>query len=171
MNLLTCNWRFLLWLVLSLGPASTVAAQGLEVDLSAYTPTCGVEVKRDGSRLLVSWPLDGREVGRLTLDLRSKQPLIERLSITSGSSKLETIVRGIEPLVFLTVGTRQAPPGRPPEMSLFNTFFDKPASRPYESYVGHLELRRARVGSEGHRASVSLGDMSIGPFSGDLVFT
>src|SRR5438445_5523138 len=118
MNLLTRrNWVFLS-LVLTVGPASKAVAQNVQVDLSAYTTSCGVEVKRDGSRLLIGWPMDGGEQGRLTLDLRSEQPLIESLRIASGSEP-ETLIRGIEPLMFLMVGTRQAPPGRPPEMSLF----------------------------------------------------
>jgi hypothetical protein len=171
MNLLTRrNWLLVL-LGLTVGPVSNAVAQNVPVDLSGYAPSCGVEVKRDGSRLLIAWPMGGDDAGRLSLDLRSKQPLIASLGIASGSAEPKTLVRGVEPLVFLTVGTRQAPPGRPPEMSVFNTFFDKPANRPYQSYLGHLELRRVRVTSEAHRASVALGNMSIGPFSGELVFT
>jgi hypothetical protein len=170
MNRLTGKLRSLL-IVLTLGTASAAAGQDIDVDFSAYVPNCGVQVKRDGSRLTIGWPMNGNEAGRLILDLRSQQPLIGSLGIEAGVSGSETLIRGIQPLVFLTVGTRQAPPGRPPQMSLFNTFFDKPASRPYQSYLGRLDLRRARVTSEGHRASIAVGDFTIGPFTGELVLT
>src|SRR5207237_418391 len=78
---------------------------------------------------------------------------------------------GVEPIAFLTVGTRQAPPGRPPEMSPWNTFFDKPASRPYQTHRTRLDLRRVRVTSEGRRASITLGAVTAGPFTGALVVT
>jgi hypothetical protein len=150
---------------------SRTAAQPIRADFSAYAPNCGVEVKQQGERLLIGWPLERNEVGRLTLDLRSQQPLIERLGITSGVSESDTLVRGLDPLVFLTVGTRQAPPRRSPQMSVFNVFFDKPASRPYQSFFGRLDLQRARVASEGRRAHVTLGEFTVGPFKGELVFT
>jgi hypothetical protein len=173
MNRLTSNWRCLMVAVFMLQPTSGAAAQNINVnvDLSRYAPSCGVEVKRDGDRLLAGWPIAENEVGRLTLDLRPKQPLIQSLGIASGAAEAAVLLRGVEPLVFLTVGTRQAPAGRPPQMSLFNTFFDKPASRPHQSFVGHLNLRRARVTSEGHCASIAVGDLAIGPFTGELVFT
>jgi hypothetical protein len=171
MDQLNRNWPSLIVFLSALVPAPAAAAHPIRVDFSAYTPKCGVEVKQQGDRLLIGWPLDRNEVGRLTLDLRSRQPLIESLGIASGVSESDTLVRGVEPLVFLTVGTRQAPPNRPPHMSIFNVFFDKPAKRPYPSFLGRLDLQHARVSSEGRRARVALGELTVGPFKGELVFT
>src|SRR5262249_22984912 len=74
----------------------------------------------------------------------------------------------VEPVTFLTVGTRQNPPGRPPGMSVFNVFFDKPATRPYRTYVSERETKQARVTSRGRRATVAMDRLSIGPFSGEF---
>src|SRR5262245_25511196 len=102
-------------------------AQGIAVDLSAYSPKCGVEVKRDGDRLLVAWPAGDNEFGRVALDLRPGVPLFQTLGLAPAAAGAEDVLlRGVTPVTFLTVGTREAPPGRPPEMSIWNTFFDKP---------------------------------------------
>jgi hypothetical protein len=77
----------------------------------------------------------------------------------------------IEPVTFLTVGTREAPSGHPPTMSVWNVFFDKPAKRPFQTHVSSLEVKQVRVTSEGRRATVAMGDLTIGPFSGELQFT
>jgi hypothetical protein len=171
MNRLTGKWCSVVVMAVTLGSLAGRAAQQVTVDLSAYTPGHGVDVKRDGVRLLVRWPIADKEFVLLTLDLRPEQPLIESLGIASETSESTTLLRGVEPLVFLTVGTLQAPAGRPPQMSLFNTFFDKPASRPHQSYLGRLNLRRVRATSQGQRASVAVGELTIGPFAGELVFT
>src|SRR5438132_3798254 len=134
MNQLIRKLRHLLIVVPLLGPISIAAARTIDVDLSGYASNCGVEVERQGERLLVRWPMGGDEAGRLTLDLRPGQPLIESLGIAASPSKSTVLLRAVEPLVFVTVGTRQAPPGRPPQMSPFNTFFDKPAKRPHQSF-------------------------------------
>src|SRR5262249_21607045 len=63
------------------------------------------------------------------------------------------------------------PTGRPPEMSVFNVFFDSPAKRPYQTYLAKLDPRRVRVTSDGRRATIAIGDLSAGPFVGDLEIT
>ncbi|HLJ94772.1 MAG TPA: hypothetical protein VKU02_16410, partial [Gemmataceae bacterium] len=163
--------RSLMLLVLTLAYPSAAAAQKIDVDLSRYTPRCGVEIQPREGRLHVRWPIGANETGRLTIDLRAGQPLIESLGIVAGTSGPTELLQGVEPLFFLTVGTRDAPPNRPPQMSVFNTFFDKPAKRPHESFLGQLKPRRVRIDSEGRRASVAVGDLTIGPFKGEVVFT
>src|SRR5437879_1607869 len=121
MNSFTRLWRCVIVMVSILESASGAAAQTIPVDFSGYAPSCGVEVKQEGDRLLVAWPIGEKEVGRLVLDLRPGQPLIDSLGIAAGASDLAMLLRGVEPVVFLTVGTRQAPAGRPPQMSIFNT--------------------------------------------------
>ena len=56
-------------------------------------------------------------------------------------------------------------------MSVFNVFFDTPATRPFQSYRSQLELKRVRVASQGQRATISIGDVTIGPFVGELRLT
>ena len=54
---------------------------------------------------------------------------------------------------------------------MFNVFFDSPAKRPFQAYRSQLDLKRARVFSQGRRATVALGDLTAGPFSGDWQIT
>src|SRR5262249_55995968 len=88
-----------------------------------------------------------------------------------GKDRSRPIPEGPEPVIFVTAGTRGGTAGRPPGMSIFNEFFDKPAARPHETYLSKLELKRARVESQGRRAAISLNDLTIGPFQGELRFT
>ena len=80
-------------------------------------------------------------------------------------------IENADPVTFLLVGSRQAPAGRPPDMSVFNVFFDTPATRPYQSYRSKLDLKRVRVASQGSRVTISIGDAAIGPFAGELRLT
>ena len=88
----------------------------------------------------------------------------------SGES-VQSIIENADPVTFLLVGTRQAPANRPPHMSVFNVFFDTPAARPFQSYRSQLKLKRVRVTSEGHRATIAISDVTIGPFVGELRLT
>ena len=146
------------------------------VDLSGYRADSGVTVEQKDGRLRVSWaverPSRGVEIrGHLELDLRPDRPLIEAIRI--GDSRLPSlaILENLDPVTYLLVGSRQAPAGRPPEMSVFNVFFDSPAKRPFQTYRSKLDLKHVRVTSQGHRATVAIGELTVGPFSGELRFT
>ncbi len=146
------------------------------VDLSGYRADSGVTVEQKDGRLRVSWAVErpSRDVeirGHFELDLRPDRPLIEAIRI--GDSRLPSlaILENLQPVTYLLVGSRQAPEGRPPGMSDFNVFFDTPADRPYRTYRSKLDLKHVRVTSAGHRTSVALGELTAGPFSGELRFT
>jgi hypothetical protein len=145
---------------------------GVALDLSRYAPSCGVEVRREGNRLTVAWPAGDKEFGRVTLNLAEGEPLLESMGLAAGATgDVTPLLAKAEPVTFLTVGTRKAPGGRPPQMSAWNVFFDKPASRPYRSYVSQRRPGRARVSSEGRRATVTVGGLTVGPFAGEWQLT
>jgi hypothetical protein len=146
--------------------ATAATAQDVAVDMGAYKADCGVTILRDGDRLAVAWPIADGVARRLALDLRPGRPLIEALGIGEA-----TVLDGVDPAFDVTVGTRVAPPGRPPSMSVFNTFFDAPAKRPHQSYRSKLDLKRVKVTSIGRRATIAVGDLAAGPFTGELQFT
>src|SRR5262245_31083605 len=133
------------------------------IDLSQYSRDCGVEVQTQTNRVSVTWPMDDREFGRVTFNLDPGQPLVETLGIArDAAGKAEPLLQNVEPVTFLTVGTRAG---------IWNEFFDKPAERPHTNYVSRLEPQKVRVSSEGRRATVSIGDLTIGSFTGELQFT
>jgi hypothetical protein len=158
-------------LLLNLGVA---AGQEVRVDFANYSRDCGIEARQEGETLRVEWAAEeGGETGVLVLDLRAGKPLIASLGLAAGGDGKgeKALLKGVDPVTFLTVGTRATPEGHPPHMSPFNVFFDNPAQRPHQTYRSRLDLKTVRVTSEGRRASVELGDLAIGPFAGQLVLT
>ncbi len=150
--------------------SSAARAQSPIVDLSGYRPECGVAVARDGDRLKIEWPMDD-ERGQLNLDLGAGRPLVASVAVAGkDSTEFRRVLEGADPVFFLLVGSRQAPEGRPPSMSVFNVFFDSPANRPYDSYRLSLDLKRVRVASTGRVLTISIGDVSAGHFAGELRF-
>ncbi len=146
----------------------TAHAQQPPVDLSGYRADSGVAVSSAGNRLTLEWPME-EERGRLILDLTAGHPLIASMSVGTGDGRdFRPVLEAADPECFLLVGSRSAPEGRPPGMSIFNVFFDAPAKRPFDSYRAQLDLKRVRVKSTGRVVTVAIGNVSAGPFSGDL---
>jgi len=156
-----------------MGIAPRVPAAEPVVDLSGYRADSGVTVRHEGGGLLVSWPMENNETGRLVLDLKLGQPLIGSMGISgrADENRERAMIEKVDPVTFLLVGSRQSPADRPPEMSVFNVFFDTPANRPFQAYRSKLDLKRVRVTSQGHRVTVAIGEVAIGPFTGELCFT
>src|SRR5262249_42964626 len=147
-------------------------ADEVPVDLSGFKPDSGVEVTRDGGRLSLAWPMGEAEFGRLIFKLRSGQPGLMSLGTSrTSAADIDQVLSEVEPLSFLTVGTRPNPGGGPPNMDPFNVFFDSPAKLSHQTYRSRFELRGAKVISQGRRSKVSLSDLTIGPFRGSLEVT
>ncbi len=164
-------FRTTLALFVSLVGASGRSAEPIAVDLSDYHPESGVAVRRDGDHLTLEWPMDD-ETGQLVLDLTPGRPLIRSMGIVGKDGRAARILlEGADPTTFLLVGSRQAPTGRPPGMSEFNVFFDTPANRPFKAFPSRLDPKRAKVSSKGARATVAIGDLSIGSFAGELLLS
>jgi hypothetical protein len=165
--------RILLMLAVATGWSLGAAAHGAapSVDLAGYKPECGVLVVHEANALRIEWSVENGESARVILDFVPGQPLIRSIAIGSAGQDARVIIEGADPVTFLLVGSRQAPRDRPPTMSVFNTFFDAPANRPFASYRSSLDLSGVRVTSHGQRASVVLAGVALGPFTGELKFT
>ncbi|MBW3599098.1 MAG: hypothetical protein KY475_17735, partial [Planctomycetes bacterium] len=148
------------------------AARGeTPVDTSAYAPECGIDIRQEGDQLHAVWPIAEGEFGRLVLNLRQGESLIEQLGVTrDAAAAIEPIIKDADPAVFVTVGSRNVPPGKPPEQK-WQVFFDNPHHRPHETYVSQLDLERVRVSSQHRRAVISLDTLTVGPFTGSLELT
>ena len=152
--------------------AGVARGQNVSADFSGYSAKCGVEIRQHGNRLTVAWPIGDGEVGRTSLSLQSSERLIESIGIAANPTTApKPLLKEVDPVTFLTVGTREAPSARPPDMPVWNVFFDSPAKRPYQTYRSSFELKRVRILSDGRRATVALGDLTIGKFSGELQVT
>ena len=74
------------------------------------------------------------ERGQLILDLARGGRLIASMGWLVRHGEFRPLLEAADPTCFLLVGSRSAPEGRPPQMSVFNVFFDSPANRPFDSY-------------------------------------
>src|SRR5206468_172210 len=143
--------------------ALVARAQQPRIDLTHYSADSGVVVRTNAELLEVAWPMERGEAGRMQLSLRPGESLIQMLGCASSTSaQPKPVLTNLQPVFFMTVGTRVAPPGRPPEMSKWNTFFDNPSKRPHQNFASKLDLKRVLVTSEGRRATVTIGDLAIG---------
>ena len=136
------------------------------VDLSNYRPQSGTVIRQLDSELRLQWHWTGNgppETGELALDLRPGHPLIRWMGVVPNLT-----LQYADPVTFLLVGSRESPSDRPPGMSVFNVFFDNPAKRPFQMFRSKLDLKRVRVTSLGRRTTIAIGDVSLGPFTGEL---
>ena len=92
------------------------------VDMTRYSPECGVVVEKADERLTVTWPIAEGEFGRVVFRLREGQPanaaLIERIGIAPGEKQPDAaLLTDVDPLVCVTIGSRVTPPGKPAPMA------------------------------------------------------
>ncbi|MBI1904024.1 MAG: hypothetical protein HYS13_23230 [Planctomycetia bacterium] len=150
---------------------AVVRAEVVPCDLSAWSPKCGVQATREGNQLAIAWPMSDVESGRVVLNLQAGRPLIAEIAVENKlARKANVVLKDADPAFFLTVGERRVPAGKPPDQ-FWQTFFDAPASRPHETHAAKLDLASVNVTSAGRRATVSIGDLVIGDFSGTIELT
>ena len=113
------------------------------VAMDGYLAECGVEVRQAGERLSVVWGLGDGKSGEMRFDLRGTGPLIEALIARPAKEAIKEghpALKNLDPVVFVTVGSRKPPADKPPDQK-WMVFFDKPADRPHETFAGRLELK------------------------------
>ncbi|HEY1378786.1 MAG TPA: hypothetical protein VGF55_18445 [Gemmataceae bacterium] len=152
----------------ALAPAAVAQAPSgdVPIDISAHDPRLGVTVRRDGSQLRLTWPMAENEFGALTLRFRGTEPLIEELgTATTAAGPTVPILRGLTPVTFLTVGTRDL------SAQGWNVFFDNPPRRPHQTCLAALDPKSVTVRTRGARTAVVIDGLTAGPFRGHLQFT
>jgi hypothetical protein len=142
------------------------AAAQLVADLSGYDSASGVAVSQADGRLRLVWPIGDGERGAMSLRLGEDGPLIEQLAVAPEGGPFTPVLRDVDPVLVLTVGTRDLE-----KRDGWTIFFDRPGERPHERFVAKLEKRAVRVTSEGRRSTVVIDGLTAGPFAGDLRFT
>ncbi len=142
-------------------PAQSVSSIAIPVDLTgAASPAAGSTVSVEGSELRLVWPISPTTSGEMVFNLNpaANQPLIARIAIGA-----TTLVRGVDPATFLTVGERDLrnPAG-------WVAFFDNPGLRSYRTFAAVLRKTAVKVSTEGARTRVRVEEISAGAFQGRL---
>ncbi|HSI63328.1 MAG TPA: hypothetical protein VLE43_09420, partial [Candidatus Saccharimonadia bacterium] len=156
-------------------PVTSLCAQGPDV---APQRAITVPIKRDwsvreeGEFSHLTWKSGEQEFGHLKFRKDGGSPFIEAIGFSNNRDDAGTpVARALEPVFNLSVGTRQAPLGRPPEMSVWNVFFDKVHTRPYETHVSKRDASRPTCDELALTPVVRVPGLSMGPFQGELVIT
>ncbi|HIF00331.1 MAG TPA: DUF4861 domain-containing protein [Fuerstia sp.] len=132
-----------------------------------YQSSCGIEVTQDASMIHVAWPLDSGRRGRLTFDLTRNRPLIHTAAVSSkDSGSFRPIATGLDPMVQVRIGNRDLE-----KNGGWTVFFDRMQRKPNEVFRARIEQKRAMVTSNARRATLTIGDVSAGPFQGQLRWT
>jgi hypothetical protein len=147
--------------------ALTKAQAETPIDLAGYRADCEVRVEGWNGNLRLAWPMEAGETGEVTLDLSGERPLIQKLATRREGSEAAAILTDVDPVLFLTVGERRATDEKAPGQE-WEVFFDNPYKRPHETFPAKLAIKSARVTGSGKRATVSIGDLTAGPFAGSL---
>lgn len=162
-----------LWLLFATGvfgvSARSAAADERPVELNAddYQSSCGIEVTQDKSLIQVAWPLDAGRRGRLTFDLTRDRPLIHTAAVSAkDSASFRPIAMALDPMVQVRIGNRDLE-----KRSGWTVFFDRMQRKPSEVFRAKIEQKRAVVTSNARRATLTIGDVSAGPFQGQLRWT
>lgn len=132
--------------------------------------SAAIQIKVENQQISVSWDAGNYSQGILELSSTGEK-VIRRLALRLGGQE-HVIATDLAPVFSVTTGTREQQPGRPPEMSVWNTFFDNPGKRPHQTHEGTFKSGRTRYEKFGDtRASVIFDGITLGPFSGELWFT
>lgn len=147
--------------------SATADERPVELNVDDYEPACGIEVSQQDALIRVSWPLDGTRRGRLTFDLSPARPLIQAVAVSSpDSDQFGTIATGLDPVVLLRVGKRDLD-----KRSGWTIFFDRMQRKPSQRYLAEVDRQRAVVASQARRATLAIGEVTAGPFHGELRWT
>jgi hypothetical protein len=137
-------------------------APAVNVKIDRYDPACGIGVTvADGGVVHATWSA-GDEQWTLDIDT-SGGPAMKLLQAAVKGQPARTICQSVSPVFVITTGSRKQVPDR-------FVFFDKPASRATERSIGVLKPAFAEVRSDGRRVEIALGELSAGPFKGQLIF-
>ena len=147
--------------------ADTTDSPPFALNTDLYQPSCGIAVTQTSSLIEVTWPLDAGQQGRLTFDLASGHPLIYSVAAaTDRSDSFRTIAKGLDPMIDVRVGNRDLE-----KRSSWTIFFDRMQRKPNQVFRATIRKKNAHVTSNARRATLTIGDVSAGPFQGHLRWT
>src|SRR5437870_8059155 len=141
----------------------TVVALGC---INSFAAGSGVALQKSEMQVRVTWPISAEESGVAVFSLDETKPLIESLGIGAKGRPATVVMKALNPVTLLTVGSRDSknPQG-------WGAFFDNTPRRPYETYLVALGKRRVQTTNNATGTTVSLAEAAAGGFRGDVRFT
>ena len=155
------NKKFLLLLVIT----CSVCCGQMPVNIAGFQKKNGATVTKLGSSLVVNWPANGKETGKVVINLAQGRPLFSSIQL-SRQGKFKEIAQAVDPAFVLTVGKRDLI-----SQNGWNIFFDKTNKLPHKAYAVELTKRTASVKTVGTRTVISVSDVRAATFSGTLEIT
>ena len=145
---------------------AAVAQIGLGTD--QYDPTCGIEISQQQSIIMVSWPIDSIRHATMEFDLSSGEPLVKSISIArvAGRRAPSLSPAASIPAILIRVGNRDLQ-----KRGGWTIFFDRMQEKPHELFRAKVSRNRAVASSKAQRATLTIGEVSAGPFHGVLRWT
>ena len=156
-------FSFVFWVFASLALANYGWA--VPVDLRAYDPSCGVELREDADSLLVKWSTSAGST-ELNLNLSGKDALVESIAVGKDDGKPVVVLRDADPFSVLTIGQRDLK-----KRGGWTIFFDRTSRKPSESGKLDFKLDSVVARSKGKRCVVDLEGLEGQSFSGKWRFT
>src|SRR6266567_9265426 len=104
--------------------------------INIFAADSGVALEKREMQVRVTWPISAEESGVAVFSLDQTKPLIESLGIASKGQPSIVVMKALNPVTLLTVGSRDSknPQG-------WGAFFDNTPRRPHETYLVALEQR------------------------------
>src|ERR1051326_5140274 len=117
--------------------------------LSARAADSGIALEQSESELRVTWPVSEEENGTAVFSLDERKPLIESLGIAAKGRAPIVLMKSLNPVTLLTVGSRDSknPQG-------WGAFFDNTPRRPYQTFLVALGKRRVQTTNQDTRTTV-----------------
>ena len=176
---LTRAWWMILPAMLLIFHPSTSIAQTVPVEIEGVAggsdaPVSVRDLSATSGLVELEWRIEPNERGYLAVDVRPERPRISSIGLKTrtaevgGEPSTSTLLKKVDPVTFVTVGTRRHTSSHPPGTSIFNAFFDNPASRPHQSYRAELALERVSVIVRKGSATIRLAKVNAGPFTGEI---
>jgi len=142
------------------------AASAQKINTKGLDKDGPVKVKVSGKQLAIDWPVSDKDRGVLLLDLEKDNPLFKSIFV-SGNGQLKEIVRNLDPVFLLTVGKRSLDSSS----GGWDVFFDRVATKPYQTYTVDLEKNKATILSKGSQTTIRISTVRAATFKGDLEIT
>jgi hypothetical protein len=131
----------------------------LTVDTSGVDSAALVRVEVAGKALRATWPAGDGRTASIALDLAGGA-LLDEIAISPGDGAAPRVVaRALAPRFEITTGSRAG---------TGYVYFDNPQERPSARVRAELALARVHADAHGGRATVTVGPVRAGPWTGEL---